>query len=300
MKRASVDRARELQVFAAMVEAGGISAGGHTMGLSPSGASRTLQRLEERLGVRLVVRGSRAFRLTPEGESYFRTGRRILNDLDEMEQTLGDQVAPRGKLRVSSSIAFGRVAILPELAAFQDTYPEITLELSLSDRLVDLTSGEMDVAVRVGDLPDSDLKTRKLGESPRVIVASPQYLERRGTPRTPEELERHNCLRFSFRASATAWPFRRSGRAFEIEVGGNIEVDSGDAMVQLALAGHAIARVGQFHVQRELEAGLLVPLLEEYGNDETETFHAVFVGGRATPGRVRAFVDFFASRALRR
>ncbi len=173
MKRNSVDRARELEVFTAIVEAGGVSAGGRTVGLSPSGASRTLQRLECRLGVRLLVRASRAFRLTDEGESYYRSGRRILNDLDEVEQTLGDQAVPHGRLRVSSSITFGRVAILPALGTFQHAYPGISMELSLSDHIADLSAGEADLAVRVGDLPDSDLKARKLGESRRILVASP-------------------------------------------------------------------------------------------------------------------------------
>jgi DNA-binding transcriptional LysR family regulator len=255
-----------------------------------------LQRLEKRLGVRLVVRGNRAFRLTAEGESYYQSGRRILSDLDEVEQTLGDQAAPRGKLRVSTSIAFGRVAILPALGAFQCAYPSISMELSLSDHLADLNAGDADVAVRVGDLPDSDLKARKLGESRRILVASPEYLARNGTPAIPEDLRRHNCLRFSFRPLPATWPFRRADRLFDIEVSGNIAVDNGDAMMQLALAGQGVARVGHFHVQRELEAGLLVPLLEDYDARETEPFHAVFVGGRTIPGRVRAFVDFFAGR----
>ncbi|MET4491205.1 LysR family transcriptional regulator [Bradyrhizobium sp. LA7.1] len=299
MKKDSVDRARELEVFAAIVEAAGVSAGGRTVGLSPSGASRTLQRLESRLGVRLLVRASRAFRLTEEGESYYRSGRRILNDLDEVEQTLGDQAAPRGRLRVSSSIAFGRVAILPALGAFQHAYPGISMELSLTDHIADLSAGEADLAVRVGDLPDSDLKARKLGESPRILVASPEYLARSGAPITPEDLTRHNCLRFSFRPLPATWPFRRGDEHFDIEIVGNIAVDNGDAIMQLALAGHGIARVGHFHVQRELEAGRLVPLLEDFDTGETESFHAVFVGGRTIPGRVRAFVDFFAGRVGR-
>jgi DNA-binding transcriptional LysR family regulator len=294
MKKDSVDRARELEVFSAIVEARGVSAGGRTVGLSPSGASRTLQRLESRLGVRLMVRAGRAFHLTAEGESYYRSGRRILSDLDELEQTLGDRAAPRGRLRVSSSIAFGRIAILPALGAFQQAHPGISMELSLSDHIADLGAGEVDVAVRVGDLPDSDLKARKLGESRRILVASPDYLARRGTPATPEDLAHHNCLRLSFRPLPATWPFCRNGELLDIEVGGNIAVDSGDAMMQLALAGHGIARVGHFHVQRELEAGSLVSLLDDYDAGETEPFHAVFVGGHAVPGRVRAFVDFFA------
>jgi len=294
MARDASDRARELQVFIAMVEAGGVSAGGRMLGLSPSAASRTLQRLEARLGVRLVARGSRVFHLTSEGERYHRTGRRILGELDEIEQTLGDQAAPRGKLRVSSSVAFGRMVILPALGAFQQSFPDVSLELSLSDRVVDLNAGEADVAVRVGSLSDSDLKARKLGESPRIIVASPQYLARKGMPTIPEDLHGHNCLRFCVPRTVTMWPFRRASGILDIEVAGNMEVDSGDAMVQLALAGQGIARVGRFHVERELEEGLLVPLLQDYDAGETEAFHAVFVG-RPLPGRVRAFVDFFAA-----
>lgn len=166
----------------------------------------------------------------------------------------------------------------------------------LGDEVVDILGGQADVAIRFGPLPDSPLTARHIGSTGQVIVASPDYLARHGTPVTPQDLLQHNCLRFNFRRAAPDWPFRMDGREFSLKVAGTIEGNSGEALAQLAKLGAGIARVGTFSVAQDLERGDLVPLLEAYNPGDVEPIHAVFVGGTAMPARVRAFVDFLVER----
>ena len=167
---------------------------------------------------------------------------------------------------------------------------------SLTDTLVDIAGGQADVAIRFGPLADSGLTARKLGESGRVIVASPDYLARAGTPEVPEDLHAHNCLSFNFRRAEPIWPFRRDGRDFALSIEGGIVANNGETLGQLAVAGVGITRVGRFSVATDIAEGRLVPLLEEYNPGDVELIHAVFVGGSTTPARVRVFVDFLVER----
>jgi len=292
----SADRARAMEVFAAVAAEGSFSAAGRRLGLTPSAVSRTIDRIEARLGVRLLLRSTRALALTAEGDAYLRSARRILADLDDSEQAIADQGAPRGRLRVSAAHAHGRLCIVPRLGEFARLYPHILVDISLSDRLVDVAAGEADVAVRFGPLADSPLTARKIGENRRVVVASPAYLARHGTPQLPEDLLGHNCLNFNFRRAEPVWPFRRDGREFALSVKGNIEANNGETLGQLAAAGVGIARVGAFSVVDEIARGDLVPILEDYNPGDVETIHAVFAGGANTPARVRVFVDFLVEQ----
>lgn len=185
---------------------------------------------------------------------------------------------------------------MPLLGDFARLYPHILVDISLSDRIVDVAGGQADVAIRFGPLADSPLTARKLGESGRVIVASPDYLARHGTPRTPEELHDHACLNFNFRRAEPIWPFRRDGRDYALSVKGGIEANNGETLGQLAADGVGITRVGRFSVEPELASGRLIALLEDYNPGDIETIHAVFVGGGNMPARVRVFVDFLAER----
>ena len=290
------DRARALSLFVAVVEGGSFSAAGRVLDLSPSAVSRAIDRIETRLGVRLLLRSTRALSLTAEGQTYLQTARRILADLDDAEQQIADRGAPRGRLRVSAALSHGRLCVVPLLGEFAALYPHIVVDIALTDILVDVAAGQADVAIRFGPLADSTLTIRKLGETRRVIVASPAYLARHGTPRRPEDLHSHNCLNFNFRRAEPIWPFRADGRDFALCVKGNIEANNGETLGQLAANGVGIARVGAFSVAGEIAAGRLVPLLEAYNPGDVELIHAVFVGGANTPARVRVFVDFLAAR----
>jgi DNA-binding transcriptional LysR family regulator len=295
-KLSGMDRARALALFTAVVDHGSFSAAGRVLGLSPSAVSRAIDRIEERLGVRLLLRSTRALSPTVEGQAYLLAARRILTDLDEAEQQIADQGAPRGRLRISAALSHGRLYIVPLLGEFAALYPHILIDISLTDALVNIAAGEADVAVRFGPLADSNLTKRKLGETGRVIVASPDYLARHGAPIVPEDLLHHQCLNFNFRRAEPVWPFRRDGRDFSLGVQGGIEANNGETLGQLAASGVGIARVGAFSVADDIAHGRLLPLLEDYNPGDVEQISAVFVSGSNTPARVRAFVDFLADR----
>ena len=290
------DRARAMEVFTVAVAEGSFSAAGRCLGLTPSAVSRTIDRIEARLGVRLLLRSTRAHAHTADGEAYLRAARRILADLDDAKQAIADQGAPRGRLRVSAAQAHGRLSIVPLLGDFVRLHPHILVDISLADRLVDLATGQADVAIRFGPLADSLLTARKLGESRRVIIASPAYLAAHGTPLVPEDLHGHNCLNFNFRRAEPTWPFRDGDREFALSVQGNIEANNGETLGQLAAAGVGIARVGAFSIADQIASGALVPILEDYNPGDVEAIHAVFAGGANTPARVRVFVDFLTER----
>ncbi|QYA10067.1 LysR family transcriptional regulator [Agrobacterium larrymoorei] len=275
---------------------GSFSAAGRALGLTPSAVARSIDRIEARLGVRLLLRSTRALILTAEGQAYLQTARRILADLDDAEQQIADQGAPRGRLRISAALSHGRLCVVPLLDEFAALYPHILIDIALTDAVIDVAAGQADVAIRFGPLTDSLLTARKLGENRRIIVAAPQYLDRHGMPTAPDDLYRHNCLNFNFRRAEPIWPFRFEGQDITLSVKGSIEANNGETLGQLAAAGVGIARVGAFSVAEDIATGRLVPILEEFNPGDVELIHAVFVGGANTPARVRVFIDFIASR----
>ncbi|OLU27061.1 LysR family transcriptional regulator [Pseudomonas sp. PA27(2017)] len=285
-------RSGEMEVLVRVAQEGSLSAAARTLGLTPSAVSRIIARTEQRLGTRLLLRTTRAITFTAEGEAYLRGARRILADLAEVEDAIADQSVPKGRIRVSAALGHGRLAIVPLVAAFSARYSNIVVDLTLGDEVVDILGGVADVAVRFGPLPDSPLTARKIGDTGQVVVASPDYLARHGTPQVPEDLLQHNCLRFNFRRAEPNWPFVREAEVFSLKVCGNIECSSGEALAQLARVGAGIARIGAFTVNEDIGRGDLIPLLETYNPGEREPIHAVFVGGPTMPARVRLFVDF--------
>ncbi|TCQ00936.1 LysR family transcriptional regulator [Sphingomonas sp. PP-F2F-A104-K0414] len=290
------DRARALELFATVMREGSFSGAGRVLGLTPSAVARSLDRIEARLGVRLLLRSTRALTATAEGQAYLQMARRILADLDDAEQQIADQGAPRGRLRISAALSHGRLCIVPLLGEFARLYPHILVDFALTDTIADVAAGQADVAIRFGPLGDSLLTARKLGESRRVIVAAPDYLARCGMPMRPEDLHQHNCLNFNFRRVEPVWPFRVEGRDVTLSVKGNIEANNGETLGQLAAAGVGIARVGAFSVVDDIAAGRLIAVLDDFNPGDVELIHAVFVGGGNMPARVRVFVDFLAAR----
>lgn len=299
VKQGGADRAREMEVFTAAADAGGLSAAGRALHLTPSAISRTIDRIEARLGVRLMLRTTRRLTLTAEGQAYLGAARRILADLNDAEQAVADQGAPRGRLRVSAALAHGRLVVVPLLREFTALHPHILVDINLTDAVVDVAAGQADVAIRFGLLADSGLTARKLGETGRVVVASPGYLARRGEPTVPEDLLDHDCLNFNFRRAEPVWPFRRAGVDFALTVTGPVEANNGETLTQLARDGVGVTRVGAFSAEDDIREGRLVPLLEPFNPGDREPIHAVFVGGANTPARVRVFVDFLVARLNR-
>jgi len=288
----SADWGGDLEVFTLVVDAGSFSAAARRLNLAPSSISRVIDRMEARLGVRLLLRTTRSLTVTPEGATYLSAARRIFADFQEMEQLVSNQSSPRGRLRVSTSILYGRMFLVPVLGEFIRRYPDILLDINLTDAVVDIAGGQADVGIRFGPLPDGPLTARKLGETRKMIVASPDYLSRRGKPRVPEDLLSHDCLGFNFRRAAPTWPFRKDGREYSLAIKGSVEANNGETLGQLAAEGIGITRVGAVTVQDQIRSGALISLLEEFNPGDVEEISAVFVGGTHTPARVRCFVDY--------
>ncbi len=295
MSRLEINRAGEMEVFARVVEAGNFSGAARALNMTPSAVSKLVARMEARLGARLLNRTTRQLRLTPEGDLFHERCRRILADMAEAEQEVAAGSTPRGPVRINSSVPLGMLYLLPLVPKLSALYPEIQLDITLTDMVVDLMQERADIAIRVGPLKGANLLGRKLGEGRVVVVASPDYLARHGTPRTPDDLAQHNLMAFGFVRSVGPWPFRMpDGSRIEVPVRGNIRLGDGESMRHLALAGHGLARHGLFHVAADIAAGRLLPLLEDYSTGEVEVVHAVFQGGSVMPPRIRAVIDFLA------
>lgn len=294
------NRAGEMMVFVQVVEAGSFSEAARQLLMTPSTVSKLIQRLEARLGIRLVERSTRRLLLTREGEFYYERSQRLLADLDETEQQIAHGGAePEGLIRVNSSVSFGAAALEPILPAFWEAYPKIVIDLSLSDEVVDLYLERTDVAIRVGRLPDSNLVARKIGETKRRIVASPAYLERRGVPETPEDLLHHNCIGFNFRRANPVWPMREGGRIVERMLSGSLLTNNGETIRRMAIAGVGIGRIADYHVRGPIARGELVEVLADSAIAEADDIHALFRGAQLLPARVRAFLDFAVPRLQR-
>ncbi|MBY0337168.1 MAG: LysR family transcriptional regulator [Acetobacteraceae bacterium] len=289
--------ADDMAGFVRVVEQGGFAAAAQGTGMTPSALSKLVTRLEARLGVRLLTRTTRRLALTPEGEAYLARARDILALIEaaETEVTAG-RTRPRGHLRVNTGSAFARHRLLPLLPDFLERYPEVTLDLSITDRRVDLVAEQADVVLRTGALDDSALVARRIADGRRVICASPAYLARRGAPRAPRDLLDHECLVLHGYARLAAWPFREGEGVALLNVRGRLTCDSADALRQMALDGLGIIRVTRFLVEDAIADGRLLPLLEDAHASEPVPIWALMAPGRQHVPRIRAFVDFLAER----
>jgi DNA-binding transcriptional LysR family regulator len=298
MARIVMERSGEMEVFARVVEEGAMASAARSLNLSPSAVSKLITRLENRLGGRLMTRTTRALTLTEEGEAFYRASQRILREMSDAEQATAGG-GTRGRLRVNASVPFGGMFVAPLVPTFLERHPQVVVDLSLTDDVIDVVAQRTDIAIRIGPLPDSALLARKLGQSRRVVCAAPEYLERRGTPRAPSELHRHECLAFNFKRSRAGWPFLREGRLYEQPVSGKVLVNNGETMRQMALAGVGVARLGLFHVAADIETGSLVAILEDFNPGDLELIHAVHVGGGHVPRRVRIFIEYLTEALAR-
>jgi DNA-binding transcriptional LysR family regulator len=290
MQRIVMDRSGETEAFLRVVQEGGFSAAARTLGLTQSAVSKLVTRLEVRLGARLLTRTTRALNLTEEGETYLQAGQQIIQQLNAAEQAVAAG-AVKGRLRVNASIPFGAMFGTSVVAEFLAKHPDIIIDFSVTDDVVDLLAQKADVAIRMGNLPDTALLARRLGQSRRIVCASRAYLKRKGTPDKPDDLRGHDCLTFNFRRSRVGWPFRVKGKDIEQPVAGPLQVNNGETMKQMMLAGVGVGRVGLWHVAAEIKSGALQPLLEKYNPGDMEVMHAIHVGGGQVPNRVRAFID---------
>jgi len=291
------NRVGEMQVFVRVVESGSFSEAARLLRMTPSTVSKLIARIEVRLGLRLIERSTRRLSVTQEGQTYYARAIALIADLDDIERSLTTgNLQPKGTVRVNASVAFGTLGLEPLLPAFWEAYPDIVIDLSLSDEMTDLYLDRTDVAFRVGCLQDSGLTARPLGSVPRKIVASPTYLTRYGTPQTPEDLSHHCCLGFNFQRSAPVWPLHEKGRLVDRLVRGPLLANNGETVRRLAVQGAGLARLGEYHVRNDIQAGRLIEVLADAGVQDEEDIHALYPGGRQSPPRVRAFLDFMVPR----
>jgi len=286
-----------MSIFVRVVSAGSLSAAARELGLSPAVVSRRLAALEARLGVRLINRTTRSLHLTDEGASYSEACARILTEIEEADATASARlVEPQGVLRVALPASFGHQHIAPLVPRFAARYPKVQLALSLSDRRVSVIEEGYDLAVRIADLEDSSLAARKLAPNRRVVCASPRYLAKHGTPRTPEELAQRNFL-------VTTWEHEFSmmleykdpaGKAGTVRVSGRYACDNWEVLREWALAGLGVALKSTWDVRRHLEDGSLVPLCPGYTFGTDVAIYAVYPHRRYLPAKTRAFIDFLA------
>ena len=293
MPRLDANRAAEMEVFVRVVDRGGFTAAAREFRLTPSAVSKLVSRLEARLSARLFNRSTRRLQLTPEGVAFYERSVRVLADMDEAESAASAGASPRGHLRINSNIPFGMRYLMPLVPRFLERNPGVTLDVVLSDTVVDLMQERADVAIRVGPLRESSLMARKLGTSRMAVVASPEYLERHGTPKSPDDLARHQGIGWSFFRTVTGWPFKK-GMAIETLTPPPVSrASDGEVARLLVLGGVGLARLALFHVGADIEAGRLLPVLQEFNPGDREDIHAVYQGqGGPLPARVRAFVDF--------
>ncbi len=287
----------EMVVFAHVIKTGSFSAAARDLNLTPSAVSKLVSRLEERLGVALMTRTTRRLRLTEEGKTYYRRCIGIISDIEETERAITESAdVPRGLLRVNSSTPFAVCHIIPIISEFTARYPEVELDLSLTDRVVDLTEARADVAIRLGPLADMALRARKLLESQRAVVASPEYLAVHRAPKSPADLSSHNCLRFNFQTSLNEWPFIEGRKMVTMAAAGNLSASNGEALRQLAVSGMGIVRLAEYVLGDDITHGRLVPLLTSYNPGDSQDIFAIFFGHQHMPARVRCFVDFLVEK----
>jgi DNA-binding transcriptional LysR family regulator len=286
-----------MAVFARVVEAESFSGAARALGLSKSAVSKQVSGLEDRLGLRLLNRTTRRLSLTEAGATFYQGCQRVVAEAEAAEQAVTHLAsAPRGRLRVNAPMSFGVRHISPALPEFLRCYPELAVDLTLNDRIVDLVEEGFDVGVRIAPLVDSSLVARRLAPSRSVLAAAPAYLEARGVPRDVDELEEHACLIYSYQVIVEGWRLTGPEGARRLKVSGPLRVNSGDAILAAALGGLGVALLPGFICGEDLRAGRLVRILPGWEALPENAVSAVFPAARHLSPKVRAFVDFLAER----
>jgi len=292
-----------IELFCLAAEAGSFTAAATIAGVTPAAVSRSIARIEKRLGVRLFVRSTRSIRLTEAGKLYFEQSRAALNQLAEAERKVtGEQVQPSGVIRISAPTTYGHYRLLPLLPAFRAKYPLVKIEAHISNRNIDFYEENFDVAIRVRAQPDSTMVSRHLEDAELAVVASPAYLKRAGLPRNLSDLERHECIQHILPSSGKqiAWLFNENGHEKEISpVGNYLCAEDALAGATLAKAGAGLFQTYRFIVEKDLAEGGLVEVLRAFAG-RSRPVSLIYPHGRLLPSRVRVFVDFLLEQCQAR
>jgi DNA-binding transcriptional LysR family regulator len=288
-----MDRLKQIESFVAVATKGSLTAAAHAEGVAPAVIGRRIDALEERLGVKLLVRTTRRIALTHEGSAFVEDCQRILADMANAEASVSEGgVKASGHLRITAPAGFGRRHVAPLVPRFLAQHPDVSLSLNLSDRVVDIVNEGFDCAVRVGDLPDSNLVSVRLADNRRMCVATPEYLKRAGTPRHPAELSRHRCLTLSSEASQSrGWAFVIDGQVTHFRPSGPLDCSDGQVLHDWCVQGLGIAWRSTWEVAAEVEDGRLVAVLDEFAAPPNGVY-AVFAQRKHLPLRVRLWIDF--------
>lgn len=293
-----LDRLTGLEVFTKVAAAGSLSSAARAMGMSQTMVTKHIAALETRLGVKLFHRTTRRLSITEAGRNYLESSGRILAEIESADAAVAaDRAEPRGLLRLNAPVSFGTGQIAPLLPEFAERYPGVTVELGLNDRLVDLAEEGWDLAIRIGNLSNSSLIARRLAPCRLVVCAAPSYLKARGTPRTMASLAHHNCLGYTLSQQhpVDRWMFGERADV-SVQASGNLRANNGDALRAAALAGQGVIYQPTFIVADDLRAGRLIALALDQPNVELSGIYAIYLPARHPPAKVRAFIDFIASR----
>ena len=291
-----MDRLQSMEVLLAVVETGSMSAAGRELGMPLPTVSRKVSELEAHLNARLLIRTTRHLELTDAGESYLAACKRILQDVDEAERVAaGEYSTPRGDLVITAPIVFGRLHVLPVVGEFLQAYPEVNVRLSLRDQIISLLDEHVDVAIRIGELPDSTLIARRLGTIRRVVCGSPDYLEQKGVPEAPADLSEHACVNFDALASGDAWDFQAGGSPLRVPIHPRLGVNTAEAAIDAAIAGVGLTRVMSYQVEAALRSGTLECVLQTFEPAEIPV-SLVYASQGQQALKLRAFLDFAAPR----
>jgi DNA-binding transcriptional LysR family regulator len=293
-----MDSIRGITAFVRVASAGSFSQAARQLGVSTVAVSRNVQRLESELGVRLLNRTTRRVSLTEEGRALFETSRGALAELEAAHDSIAEKRSdPAGLVRITSASAFGRLYVLPLMGEFRARYPRIEVELSLADRLTDMTGESFDIGIRVGEIPQSNTVVRKLADVPRFVVASPQYLTRHGAPQTPGQLAGHECLRYRSIGSGKPmrWEFGRGAETQAYDVGGHLILNDVLAVCDAAIAGLGLAQLATFIATPHIRAGRLVPVLTQHA-PPLFPLSLYYPARRLQPARARVLIEFLLKR----
>jgi DNA-binding transcriptional LysR family regulator len=286
-----MDRIDAMQAFVAVVDLKGFAPAARKLGLSPPAVTRLIAALEHRLGARLLQRTTRQAALTDVGSRYLERARRILADVEEAEASVeGERTTPSGRLVVSAPIGFGRLHVSPVMTAYLARYPEVSGELRLSDRMINLVEDGVDLAVRIGHLADSSLVARHVGEMRRIVVGSSAYLRARGEPKTPAAITSHQTIQFGATTAPPDWRFVEDGREIRVTCTPRFATNSADAAIQYAEQGGGLTRVLAYQAADAIKRGRLRVVLQKF-EQPALPIHIVYPTSRLLSAKVRAFVD---------
>ncbi|AID32718.2 LysR family transcriptional regulator [Mesorhizobium loti] len=295
-----MDRLEAMSLFVAAVEAGSLSAAARRFGIPLATVSRKVSDLERHLNTRLLNRSTRRLTPTDAGEAYLAACRRILDDVGEAERAAaGEYSAPTGELAITAPVVFGRLHVLPVVTGFLSAYPDVDIRLTLADRITQLVEDHFDLALRIGQLPDSSLVAIGVGSIRRVVCASPAYLAEHGTPTIPEGLGTHDCITFEGLSSAAPWSFAKGKTDVTVQVRSRLQVNTAEAAVDAAIAGVGLTKVLSYQVDAAVRSGMLRIVLQEF-EPEPWPVSLVHAGHGLLPVKLRAFLDFAAPRLKER